>query len=155
ESVIGPMAEIESIGLNDLTDWYKTWYAPNNATLVIVGDVNPTDAINEVKKYFADKKPQTLPRRPSVMASPEGGMGRTMLVQTLGMAVQCILSSPVIILAIIALVTNSPVWGIITLMVGVLYGAGMLWAGVKLGAKWYERALPETYQSIVKVAALY
>ena len=41
--------------LNDLTNWYKTWYAPNNATLVIVGDVNPTDAINEVKKYFADK----------------------------------------------------------------------------------------------------
>lgn len=67
ESVIGPMAEIESIGLKDLTDWYKTWYVPNNATLVIVGDVNPTDAINEVKKYFADKKPQTLPTRPSVI----------------------------------------------------------------------------------------
>ena len=91
----------------------------------------------------------------SVMASPEGGMGRTMLVQTIGMAAQFILSSPVIVLAVIALVTNSSVWGIITLMVGVLYGAGLLWAGVKLGAKWYERALPETYQSIVKVSALY
>lgn len=91
----------------------------------------------------------------SVMASPEGGMGRTMLVQTVGMVAQTVASAPVIVLAAIAILTDSQVWGIITLMVGVLYGAGMLWAGVKLGAKWYERALPETYQSIVKVTALY
>lgn len=91
----------------------------------------------------------------SVMASPEGGMGRMMVVQTLGMAAQVALSSPVIILAIIALVTNNPVWGMVTLLVGLLYGAGILWAGITLGAKWYERAQPETYQSILKVAALY
>lgn len=91
----------------------------------------------------------------SIMAQPEGGMGRIMLVQTGGMLAQLIISLPVIVPAVIALLLQSQVWGIITLMVGVLYGAGMLWAGIKLGAKWYERALPETYQSIVKVAALY
>ena len=89
------------------------------------------------------------------MASPEGGMGRTMLVQMLGMAAQVTLSAPVIVPAVVAIVTNSQLWGIITLAVGVLYGLGLLWAGARLGAKWYERALPETYQSIVKVTALY
>lgn len=89
------------------------------------------------------------------MAQPEGGMGRTMVIQTLGMLAQLVVALPVVVLAIIALVIGSQAWGIITLMVGVLYGAGMLWVGVKIGAKWYDRALPETYQAIVKVSALY
>lgn len=78
-----------------------------------------------------------------------------MLVQTVGMTAQIALSTPVIVLAIIAILTDSQLWGIATLLVGVLYGLGILWAGVRLGAKWYERSLPETYQSIVKVTALY
>src|SRR5699024_2544073 len=89
----------------------------------------------------------------SPMAQPEGGMGRTMIVQTLGMLAQVIAAVPVIIPAVIALITGNPVWGIVTLMIGVLYGAGLLWAGVKIGGKWYDRALPETYQAIVKVSA--
>lgn len=66
ESVIGPMSELESIELSELKDWYKTWYAPNNATLVIVGDVEPQDVLTQVKRYF-DKLPASkLPMRPSV-----------------------------------------------------------------------------------------
>ena len=91
----------------------------------------------------------------SLMASPEGGVGRTMVIQTVGMISQILLSAPVIILAVVAILTDSQFWGVITLLVGVLYGLGILWAGVRLGAKWYERSLPETYQSIVKVTALY
>ena len=78
-----------------------------------------------------------------------------MLVQTVGLFVQLLIALPVVIPAVVALILGSQAWGIITLMIGVLYGASLLWVGVKLGAKWYERALPETYQSIVKVAALY
>lgn len=66
ESVIGPMDEIAAIKLDDLACWYKTWYAPNNATLVIVGDVQPEAALAEVKRYFGDKQPQPLPKRPDV-----------------------------------------------------------------------------------------
>lgn len=91
----------------------------------------------------------------SLMSQPEGGIGRTMLVQTVGLFVQLLIALPVVIPAVVALILGSQAWGIITLMIGVLYGASLLWVGVKLGAKWYERALPETYQSIVKVAALY
>lgn len=66
ESVIGPMNELESITLADLKDWYKIWYAPNNATLVIVGDVNPAEVLTEVKRYFGELKPSNLPKRPDV-----------------------------------------------------------------------------------------
>lgn len=64
ESVIGPMAEIEAIRLDDLKHWYNTWYAPNNATIVIVGDVNPDNVFAQVKKYFGNKQPKTLPKPP-------------------------------------------------------------------------------------------
>ncbi|WP_156410697.1 M16 family metallopeptidase [Psychrobacter sp. P11G3] len=63
ESVIGPMNELESIKLSDLKDWYKTWYAPNNATLVIVGDVQPQEVLTQVKRYFGDLEKSNLPKR--------------------------------------------------------------------------------------------
>ncbi|WP_296245311.1 MULTISPECIES: M16 family metallopeptidase [unclassified Psychrobacter] len=66
ESVIGPMDELKSITLNDLKDWYKIWYATNNATLVIVGDVEPTEVLAQVKRYFGELKPSALPKRPAV-----------------------------------------------------------------------------------------
>ena len=66
ESVIGPMSELESITLDELKDWYRTWYAPNNATLVIVGDVEPTEVLAQVKRYFDPLKTSKLPARPSV-----------------------------------------------------------------------------------------
>ena len=66
ESVIGPMDELESITLTDLKDWYKTWYAPNNATLVIVGDVKPQEVLAQVKRYFGELTPSDLPKRPAV-----------------------------------------------------------------------------------------
>lgn len=67
ESVIGPMSELESINLSELKDWYKTWYAPNNATLVIVGDVNPQEVLEQVKRYFGKLTPSKLPKRPAVL----------------------------------------------------------------------------------------
>ncbi len=66
ESVIGPMSELESIKLAELKEWYKTWYAPNNATLVIVGDVEPKEVLAQVKRYFGDLPAGKLPTRPAV-----------------------------------------------------------------------------------------
>lgn len=66
QSVIGPMSEIEAITLPDLANWYKTWYTPNNATIIIVGDVQPQSALAEVKRYFGAIPARTLPPRPSV-----------------------------------------------------------------------------------------
>ena len=66
ESVIGPMSELESITLPELKAWYQKWYAPNNATLVIVGDVDPEEVLTQVKRYFGDLTPSSLPKRPAV-----------------------------------------------------------------------------------------
>lgn len=77
ESVIGPMDEIKSISLDELKHWYQQWYTPNNATLVIVGDVNPEQALTQVKRYFADKKARPIPSRPAVSQSGFRGYQQT------------------------------------------------------------------------------
>lgn len=66
ESVIGPMKELESITLPELKEWYRTWYTPNNATLVIVGDVKPKEVLTQVKRYFGQLPSSQLPKRPEV-----------------------------------------------------------------------------------------
>lgn len=55
--VIGFQEDIESYQLNDLKDWYAKYYAPNNATLVVVGDVDPMQVIKYAKQYFSVYKP--------------------------------------------------------------------------------------------------
>ncbi|WP_435939453.1 M16 family metallopeptidase [Moraxella bovoculi] len=61
--VIGSMADIENLSTADLQAWYDTYYAPNNATLVVVGDVDYDEVINNAKKYFGDKKAINIPER--------------------------------------------------------------------------------------------
>jgi zinc protease len=53
-----------------LKKFYDTWYAPNNAILVIAGDVQPESALDLVKQRFASIPPKTLPKRPSVRLKP-------------------------------------------------------------------------------------
>ena len=50
--VIGWMKDIESITLEDLKRHYKTFYAPNNAVIVVVGDVKAQEVFELVDKYF-------------------------------------------------------------------------------------------------------
>jgi len=52
--VIGFQADIETYSLNDLRVWYEKYYAPNNATLVVVGDVDAAEVIQLAKQYFGD-----------------------------------------------------------------------------------------------------
>jgi len=59
--VIGWMVDLDTMKLDDLRDWYKKWYAPNNATLVIVGDVEPEKIKTLVDKYFAKIPKSELP----------------------------------------------------------------------------------------------
>ncbi len=67
--VIGSMADLSAASLEDVKTFFRTYYAPNNATLVIVGDFNADSAKALVKRYFADipRGPQ-LPARPSPAA---------------------------------------------------------------------------------------
>ncbi len=53
-----------------LKKFYDTWYAPNNAILVIVGHVEPRSALKEVEKYFAPIPRKNVPKRPDVRLGP-------------------------------------------------------------------------------------
>ncbi|TRX00876.1 M16 family metallopeptidase [Candidatus Methylobacter oryzae] len=65
--VIGWPSDIENYKVEDLQAWYQRWYAPNNATLVVVGDVQPKAVFALAEKYFAPLKPSELkPLKPQV-----------------------------------------------------------------------------------------
>jgi zinc protease len=49
-----------------LHDFYETWYAPNNAILVIAGDIDPQKALSQVQTLFGDIPQKKLPPRPNV-----------------------------------------------------------------------------------------
>ncbi|MDB4892372.1 MAG: peptidase domain protein [Gemmatimonadetes bacterium] len=53
-SVIGSMDDLNAASLTDVKDWFKTYYGPANAVLVIAGDVNTNDIKQRVEKYFGD-----------------------------------------------------------------------------------------------------
>ncbi|MCK5387374.1 MAG: insulinase family protein, partial [Gammaproteobacteria bacterium] len=58
--IIGWMNDLENMQVADLRDWYEKYYAPNNATLVVVGDVNAEDVFELAKKYFSELKPSNI-----------------------------------------------------------------------------------------------
>jgi zinc protease len=55
---IGWMADLERMNVDDLRAWYQAWYVPNNATLVVVGDVQPEEIKALAQKWFGP-----IPRR--------------------------------------------------------------------------------------------
>ena len=54
--VIGWMSDLDAMQVEDLQHWYRLWYAPNNATLVVVGDVDPQAVFELAEKYFGPHK---------------------------------------------------------------------------------------------------
>ena len=59
--VIGSMADLSAASLADVQNFFRTYYAPNNATLAIAGDFNPESVKKMVTKYFGN-----IPRGPAV-----------------------------------------------------------------------------------------
>jgi predicted Zn-dependent peptidase len=53
-TVIGSMEDIEGSTLEDVSDFFKTYYVPNNAVLTICGDFDPTNGLEFIKRHFAD-----------------------------------------------------------------------------------------------------
>lgn len=51
-SVIGWMSDILNYDVEDARQWYRYWYAPNNATLVVAGDIQPEEVLQLAKKYY-------------------------------------------------------------------------------------------------------
>lgn len=51
-TVIGSMEDLDAATLKDVQDWFKTWYGPQNATIVVAGDVDPKVVLEKVTRYF-------------------------------------------------------------------------------------------------------
>lgn len=61
--VIGWMNDIENLTLDDIRRWHAQWYAPNNAMLIVSGDVEPREALRLAQKHFGPLPPAELPAR--------------------------------------------------------------------------------------------
>jgi zinc protease len=71
---IGSMADLEAASIADVRDFHQTFYVPENATLTIVGDFDPAQALQLVTQYFARVPkaarpvPRDIPREPPMKA---------------------------------------------------------------------------------------
>jgi zinc protease len=68
-SVIGSMADLDAASVEDVAAFFKMYYAPNNAVLSIVGDVDTKTALDKVRKYFESIPSQPAPQ-PVDMTEP-------------------------------------------------------------------------------------
>jgi zinc protease len=67
--VIGWMSDIASMERKDLYDYYKTYYSPNNAFIVVSGDVNPDAMFSQIKRHFENipsnnRQPERITKEP-------------------------------------------------------------------------------------------
>jgi zinc protease len=60
---VGWMSDLEHMTWRDARDWYDRWYAPNNAIIVVAGDVNPQEVFALADKYFGAIRQKALPER--------------------------------------------------------------------------------------------
>jgi len=88
--VIGWQSDVENIDRSQLAGYYHSYYHPNNATLVLVGDFDSKKALGLVKKYFSTRPASKLPRpvytkepaqhgRKDIIVRREGNAERVML----------------------------------------------------------------------------
>jgi zinc protease len=61
--VIGWMSDLETMSAHDARTFYERWYAPNNATLVVVGDVSTEEVLKLAREHFGQLPRKTLPQR--------------------------------------------------------------------------------------------
>jgi zinc protease len=55
-TTIGELEDLQNATLKDVRDFYEKWYGPNNATIVVAGDINKREVKKLVKKYFGEIK---------------------------------------------------------------------------------------------------
>ena len=80
-TVIGAMEDIASATLEDVRDFFATWYRPNNAVLTICGDIDPDHALARVQRWFGEiasgPTPPPLPGNPELPFATGGTVRET------------------------------------------------------------------------------
>lgn len=77
--VVGFMNDLENMTAEDAREWYRNWYAPNNATVVVVGDVKAEEVYKLAKQHFGKLKPKVLPVRKPQVEPPQIGERRVVV----------------------------------------------------------------------------
>ena len=75
-TVIGSMEDLDAASLEDVQDWFRTYYGPQNAVLVVAGDVDAATAIAKVETYFGDIPPGPPIARHTAWVAPREGEHR-------------------------------------------------------------------------------
>lgn len=77
--IIGWMNDLENMTAEDARQWYRSWYVPNNAALVVVGDVNAEEVFALAEKHFGPIARRDLPLRKPQMEPTQSGTRRVTL----------------------------------------------------------------------------
>ncbi len=78
-STIGSMDDLSAASLDDVKDWFRTYYGAANAVLVIAGDVQPEDVRRRVEHYFGDIAPGPVLKRTQAWVAKMSGEKRATL----------------------------------------------------------------------------
>ena len=78
-TTIGSMADLNAASLGDVKNWFRTWYGPNNAVLVLAGDINLATAKQKAARYFGDIPATPTMQVPKADPAPLRAPGRTVL----------------------------------------------------------------------------
>ncbi|AXA84908.1 peptidase M16 [Lysobacter oculi] len=78
-TTIGSMNDLNAASLDDVKNWFRTWYGPNNAVLVLAGDIDLATAKEKVAKYFGDIPATPTMAQPKVDVAQLKADGRTEL----------------------------------------------------------------------------
>ncbi len=75
-TVIGSMKDLDAASLSDVQEWFKTYYGPNNVTVVIAGDITPEVAREKVEKYYGEIPPGPPIAKQEVWVAKRSGTHR-------------------------------------------------------------------------------
>ncbi len=78
-TTIGSMNDLNAASLDDVKTWFKTWYGPNNAVLVLAGDIDLATAKEKISKYFGAIPATPSMAQPKIDVAPLAAGGRTEL----------------------------------------------------------------------------
>ena len=62
----GELEDLDAATLEDVREFFRTYYAPNNAALVVTGDFNPAQTLGWIRKYFGPIPAQSQPEKPDI-----------------------------------------------------------------------------------------
>ena len=74
--IIGWMDDLNNLEVEDLSDWYQRWYTPNNAALVVVGDVEPNNVFMMAEQYFGGLEGRPVKASKPRLEHPQTGTRR-------------------------------------------------------------------------------